>query len=388
MSALTQIRHRFQRFGPEQASGPFGSPLYVALCAGLAADPETASLLLEAAPVQRIPNLLLAAVHDLLLSGGEAGRHPLARYYPSVAGESVPPDDLTYATFRAFCAAYREEILVRVRGRSTQTNEPRRAAVLFPALGMVAGESGRPLALLEPGASAGLLLQPDRYGYDYEVAHGGDRSSPLQLRCELLPSLEPPIPAQVSVAWRAGIDLAPVDVHDAKAVRWLAACLWPEHRQRAEDLSRAVALARVDPPRVVRGDLVDSLAALIAEAPVELALLVMHATALLYLTAARRRAFGEVVAGAARRHQRTVWMVSFEAIEILATMDGELLRGLPDERPAGPSAAVALSTFEPDGSSAHRLLALAHPHGRWLRWLAASSAVPSGWYAPRIGFDV
>jgi hypothetical protein len=69
-------------------------------------------------------------------------------------------------------------------------------------------------------------------------------------------------------------------------------------------------------------------------------------------------------------------MVSFEAIEILLTMGGELVRGLPDERPAGPSAAVALSTFEPNGSSAFLLLALAHPHGRWLRWLAASSAVP------------
>jgi hypothetical protein len=123
MSALTQILHRFQRFGPEQASGPFGSPLYVVLCSGLADDPETASLLLQAAPVQRIPNLLLAAVHDLLLSGGEAARHRLARYYPSVVREAVAPDDLTYATFRAFCATYRGEILIRVRGRSTQTNE-------------------------------------------------------------------------------------------------------------------------------------------------------------------------------------------------------------------------------------------------------------------------
>ncbi len=69
-------------------------------------------------------------------------------------------------------------------------------------------------------------------------------------------------------------------------------------------------------------------------------------------------------------------MVSFEAIQILRTMGGELVRGLPDERSAGPSAAIALSTFEPDASSAHRLLALAHPHGRWLRWLDASSAVP------------
>jgi hypothetical protein len=35
-----------------------------------------------------------------------------------------------------------------------------------------------------------------------------------------------------------------------------------------------------------------------------------------------------------------------------------------------------MSIFEPDGSTAFLLLALAHPHGRWLRWLVAPSAVP------------
>jgi len=378
MPSLSEIQDRFRRFGPDQASGPFGSPLYVRLCAELADDPETAGLLLEAAPVQRIPNLLFAAVHDLLLSGGEPARHELARYYPSVVRDARAPDDLTYEAFRAFCAAHRGEILVSVRKRSTQTNEPRRAAVLFPALGMIAAESGKPLALLEAGAAGGLLLQPDRYGYDYHSARGGELASPLRLVCQLLPPLDPPIPPRVAIAWRVGIDLAPVDVNDAREVRWLAACLWPEHNERGDDLRRAVALAQESPPRIVRGDLVDDLPALIAEAPSEMALVVVHATALLYLTAERRHAFVEVLARAAGRHQRPIWLIGFEAIQTLEAVHGELRRGLPEELPAGPTGALALTQFYPDGTRHHRLLAFAHPHGRWLLWLDASSAVQVG----------
>jgi hypothetical protein len=243
---------------------------------------------------------------------------------------------------------------------------------------MIAAESGKPLALLEAGASAGLLLQPDRYSYDYNSARGGDLGSPLQLVCQLLPPLDPPIPAQVNVVWRAGIDLAPVDVSHAREVRWLAACLWPEHLERAEDLRRAVALAQESPLRLVRGDLVDDLTALIAEAPTETALVVLHATALLYLTPERRRAFVEVLARAAGRNRRPIWLIGFEAVQTLEAVHSDLLHGLPDELPAGPTGALALTQFDPDGSRHHRLLALAHPHGRWLLWLDASSAVPGG----------
>ena len=50
--------------------------------------------------------------------------------------------------------------------RATQTNEPARCAVLLPVLARLP----QPLALLEVGASAGLCLLPDHYGYDYGAA--------------------------------------------------------------------------------------------------------------------------------------------------------------------------------------------------------------------------
>lgn len=70
----------------------------------------------------------------------------------------------------------------------------------------------QPLALLEVGASAGLCLLPDRYGYHYSHRPGPGPDvvlpgSPV-LRCAMSPST--PIPTRhPDIVWRAGLDLNP-----------------------------------------------------------------------------------------------------------------------------------------------------------------------------------
>jgi hypothetical protein len=163
--------------------------------------------------------------------------------------------------------------------RRVQTNEAQRAACLLPAFGEVARRAGgRPLAFVEIGASAGLLLAWDRYAYDYGDGRlHGDPASPVRLRCETRGPRRPPPPEPwPGVAARVGIDPAPVDLRDAGAVRWLRALVWPEHPERAARLEAALALVRADPPRLVRGDGTALAADVLQDLPAGLPACVFH----------------------------------------------------------------------------------------------------------------
>ena len=75
-----------------------------------------------------------------------------------------------------------DETLDAWLGNAPQTNEVGRAAVLTAGLLVIAARFGQPLRLLELGASAGLNLNLDLYGYDLGGLRAGDPASPLQVR--------------------------------------------------------------------------------------------------------------------------------------------------------------------------------------------------------------
>jgi uncharacterized protein DUF2332 len=211
----------YRRFADE-ARGR--SELYVELALGVAADPELLALLAPLPPIKQQPNLLLGAVR--LLCGTQ-------------------PD---YGRFRACALEHRERVLEIIMARRTQTNEPARCATLLPLLGRLPP----PLALLEVGASAGLCLLPDRYAY----AYGGHRVEPAVhvgvepplFACRAI--VGTPLPERPpEVVWRAGLDLAPVDLQDPGDVAWLEALVWPGEGERLRLLRAALAVARADPPR-------------------------------------------------------------------------------------------------------------------------------------------
>lgn len=351
-----------------------GSDRYGAICAGLVDDPDRAALLLEARPGFQNPLILLAAVHHLLLSGT---RHALGAYYATVAGEPARPiDDGLYPAFAAFVDAHRQRLGGLVASRTTQTNEARRTVVTLPAFGLVARAAGRPLALLEVGASAGLNLLVDRYAFRIGDREAGDRGSPARFTAAVEGDLQPPVPPGVDVAWRRGLDLNPLDVRDSDTRAWLRALVWPEHPERLAMLDAALEVAGRDPPLVERGDLVDDLVPLAAQAPpgAEAALTVVSTWTLAYLPPERRRAFVARLAELAASATRAVWLVAGEAESVLASMEVGL--GTMPADGFGPST-LSLHRFDPDGGRDHRLLAEAHPHGRWIRWLDAASAGPA-----------
>ncbi len=222
---LSQI---FERSANEEFHN--SSPLYEHLSLAIAKDPEMLSLAAHCRKGERAPNLFFAAVHLLFLKGT---RHPLSLYYQGLSGSSLGTDD-PYPTFRSFCLEYDEEIRSVISARMVQTNEVSRCACLVPAFVLVSrGAKGRPLHLVEIGASAGLNLLWDRYAYDYgEMRRCGDMNSPVQIKCAVKGKVVPPLPETFpEISAPVGIDVNPLDVNDRDHALWLRALVWrPVHR--------------------------------------------------------------------------------------------------------------------------------------------------------------
>jgi hypothetical protein len=363
------------------AVGRDGTAVYERICRGVADDRPLLDLTGLAPPAQRRPNLLLAAVHFLLLGGAD---DRLADHYRTVAewrGTPVrrPADDRDpFVEFAAFCQAYQTELADLLVTRATQTNEVGRCAVLLPAFVTVAAAAGRPLALVDLGASAGLNLLFDRYAYRYASSTGagapgaGVAGSPVILDCDVRAGVLPDL-ALPPVAYRAGIDRQPVDVDDDDAARWLLACQWPEHVTRFARLRAAINLARAAPDRgaVRSGDVVDDLAETVAGAPPDAHLCVYHSWVAAYLTTERQQALGAAIADVARSRP-----VSWVFAELPYEVPGLPVPPAPadraGDRPPKGATAVVLVDVDRDGrrSRVHRL-ADVHPHGRWMYWWGA-----------------
>ncbi len=240
--------------------------------------------------------------------------------------------------------------------RSTQTNEPARCAVLLPVLARLP----QPLALIELGASAGLCLIPDRYGYDYG-SYGYDYGSRVVCPVEASPELPifrcavdkaTPVPAALPhIAWRAGLDLHPLDVSKPEDAAWLEALVWPEQTDRLARLRAAMAIIAREKPRLVTGDLRSDLAQLAAEAPKHATRVIFHTAVLAYLTAkAERDEFARSIGSFC-----DFWIAN-EAPGVFPEIAERA--GTP-----GPKGCFLLSV---NGTPT----AWTDPHGTWLEWIA------------------
>lgn len=299
------------------------SPCFEEWARDVADDPEVLAWLGTLPTIKRQPNLVFAA----------------ARWH----GAPAPGP---YAGLRRVLLGQEPDVRATVMARATQTNEVGRLATLVPVLALVEG----PLALVEVGASAGLCLFPDRYDYAWPPL-GGLRGSGGPV---LTAQASGPLPLPVrhpEVAWRAGIDLNPLDVTDPDATAWLENLVWPEQDERRERLRAAIDVARQDPPLLVRGDLLDRLPDLLEQAAPHGTPVVLHSAVVAYLDEPDRRRFHAlmtdlVTAGRCR------W-ISNEGPRVLPDVTGD--RAVPPGR-----FVTAL-----DGVP----VALSHGHGHTVDWL-------------------
>ncbi len=307
-----------------------GSPSQAELARGIAGDPTALAVVDRAEEARRQPVLVLAVCRWL---GAPHG---------------------SWSALRPWLLARSDDVVAELGRRLTQTNDVRRCAPLSIALARVPG----PIALIEVGASAGLCLGVDRYGYRSGDRAWGDASSQVQLGIDVVVEgatrsrAELPTGRLPEVVWRAGIDLDPVDVRDPEQVAWLETLLPPERGDRRDLLRRAVALARTAPPRLVAADAVDGLAALVDEAPTDATPVVVSTGTLVYLPGRRRQAFVDEVGRLGAR-----W-ISYERRDLLTDVVAEV--------PPGVSADDAFAALALDG----RVLGVGDAHGTRLHLTA------------------
>lgn len=305
---------------------------------GVAEDTDVADWILTLPHPKQQPNLVFAAArwHGVEASGPYAGLR-----------DALLGDD--------------GSIRATIMARATQTNEVGRLATLMPVFALVAADE--PIALLEVGPSAGLCLYPDRYDYDWSPVGKLIETDANRPRLSCAASGPVPIPTKpLRVNWRGGVDLNPLDVSDADAMRWLEILVWPEQDERRARLRAAVEVARREPPELIAGDLLVRLPDLVRRASPHGRVIVFHSAVIGYLERSDRVEFEAMMTS----------LVGNGACHWVSNEDPRVLPGVAataGPRPATPDFLLGL-----DGEA----VGWSHQHGASLTWGSARRQPTTG----------
>ena len=204
-----------------------------------------------------------------------------------------------------------------------------------------------PLRLLEVGASGGLNLQADKFGYSLGSVEAGLTYSLLHLSPEW--HGETVRQSHVEIASRAGCDLNPLNPSDEFDALRLRSYVWPDQADRQKRLNAALEIARMHPVTVENMDAVEWLKRELEEAAPGMCTVVYSTIAWQYLPPDAQAAGEAVLSAAAKR----------------ATSDAPLawLRFETDGKT--PGGGVRLQVW-PQGIDAS--LGRADFHARWVDW--------------------
>ena len=250
-----------------------------------------------------------------------------------------------------------------------QTNEPGRASLLYPSVSLACSEAEEPVALLEVGSSAGLLLAFDRYTVDYTLAGGAHRiagpaAGRVRLACTSDRKASQDFDVSVQIAERVGIDRNPIAPADPDGHRWLRACIWADQPGRLHDLNRAIVVRAEIDAEIVIGDGASRLPQALAAVPLHRPLVVITSWSLTFMDHVQRTDLLAGLASAATR--RRLWWIDNGPYE-----DGPA--HVHGARPrmdfwTDHQTTLTLTTWE-QGAPRLRVLGRSDPFGHRLSWI-------------------
>lgn len=180
--------------------------------------------------------------NDALPLRAAGGFHALKRQGDDGLAAAYPPneaDDETLWRTLEKAIARHDAFLTRFLDSAPQTNEVSRSSAILGGMLHVAKRTGLPLDVYEIGASAGLNLGFDAYGYELGGARWGDAASAVQIVSEWQGVL-PPLDVELRVASRKGSDLNPLDASDAALRERLLSYIWPDQTTRLARIEAAL----------------------------------------------------------------------------------------------------------------------------------------------------
>ena len=246
------------------------------------------------------------ALHAAVLTGHDP---ELAALYPA----STPHWGMD-AVWPVACAfLVREQEWIRQFIRSApQTNETRRAIALLAGFLAFAEHWDGPIDMLEIGASAGLNLNWDRFGYRTPSWSWG-QASPVLIDTDWR-GPAPAVAAHPNVRSRAACDLNPLDISNAGERLRLKSYIWADQPDRLTRFEGAVALALDAGVNVERADAAEWLAAKLAARGNDCATLMYHSVILQYPPREAREAIVRAiqVAGASATEEAPLAWVRLE----------------------------------------------------------------------------
>ncbi len=238
-----------------------------------------------------VPLRVCAALNNLV----RTGRAPaLAAFYPP----HTPGDDEPFWNAIAATIGAHDDAITAFLNSPPQTNEVVRSAVLLGGFLTIAASTGRPLALYELGASAGLNLLFDRYAYDLgEGRKWGDPASPVKIAAPWSGEA-PALDTRLQIASRQAVDLKPVDARAGADRERMLAYIWPEQTERLRRIEPALDMVARSDLIVARGDALAWLRNVMAGPPEDgVCRVVFHSVFFQYLPADLREALrAEIVA--------------------------------------------------------------------------------------------